>query len=341
MDERMHLSKKYFMFIICSFFLLSSLQADIVRCAALDIGSGETKLTIADVDTDLNKIIKIHYQDYTAVELREDLAISHDGNLSKQIETKLITVLNDYKNATVNLSPQQWFGIGTSVFRNAKNGREFLDRIKTETGISLYLAAQIEEGEIGFKSAVAASGLDANQIIAWDLGSGSFQITTMNGGELAMYGAEFAFVSALEVLIKTIREQTFNPKLSPNPVNSEEISLLSSVIQNEKLPAIPSWLSSGTKEVVSFGGYTSIFATGQLATGKELYTRAEILEAIEKFAGKSDDQLSTFPEPREAVVGLALLHAVMNHCGFNKMIYKRTNGSCEGLLIIPQYWRNE
>lgn len=324
--------------IVFSLIFITSVHADIVRRAAIDVGSAETKLTIADVDTETNKIIKVYYQDYKTVELRKDLATSHDGTLSKEIEMKLITALNDYKTSTAKFSPDQWFGVGTSVFRNAKNGQKFLEHIKTETGIKIHLAAQIEEGEIGFKSAVAASGLDTDQVIAWDSGSGSFQITTMNADQLEMYGAEFAFVPALEVLINTIRGETFYPDHTPNPITIDETHLLALIIQNEKLPPIPNWLALTDKKIVSFGGYTSIFSLGQIATGKETYTREELLDAIEKFAGKTDDQLTIFPVPQKAIVGLTLLYSVMNHCGINEMIYKRTNGGCEGLLIIPRYW---
>lgn len=324
--------------IIFSFIFITSIHADIVRRAAIDVGSAETKLTVADVDTETNKIIKIYYQDYKAVELRKDLAMSQDGTLSKEIEMKLVRTLNEFKAATIGFAPEQWFGVGTSVFRNAKNGQKFLDSIKTETGITIYLAAQIEEGEIGFKSAVAASGLDVDQVIAWDSGSGSFQITTMNGEQLDMYGAEFAFVPSLEVLIKRIRGEALSLDQTVNPISNDEMQQLISIIQNEKLPSIPNWLANTSKTIVTFGGSTSIFSLGQIATGKEAYTREELLAAIQKYTGKEDDQLSIFPEPKKAIVALILLYATMDHCGINEMVYKRTNGGCEGLLIIPRYW---
>src|ERR1700722_7110643 len=140
--------------LICCCFLNTCVQAEVVRRAAVDIGSAETKLTVADVDTETNKILVIYYKGCTLVELRRDLAISNDGTLSRQEEEELTNFLNDFIKSTSYLSPQQWFGIGTSVFRKAKNGQEFLNRITATTGIPLYLASQAEEGEIGFNSAV-------------------------------------------------------------------------------------------------------------------------------------------------------------------------------------------
>ena len=329
-------------FISLLFYTLASfspLQADIVRRAAIDIGSAETKLTIADVDTAAHKIMQIYYQEYRSVELRKDLAASQDGSLSLQIENRLIETLNNYKTATVALMPKEWFGIGTAVFRKASNGQEILDRIKQATGISIHLATQAEEGQIGFQSAVATSGLAADQVIAWDSGSGSFQITTLNGEHIDMYGAEFALVPALEVLTTEIRGKTFNQENSPNPILFEEVDLLANIIQNEKLPPVPNWLTETQKTLVSFGGETSIFSMGQIATGKHKFTRDELWNAIKHVAGKPDEALSIFPEPHKTVVGLTLLYSVMNHCNINAMEYAKTNGGCEGLLIINNYWK--
>lgn len=323
---------------LLNLFFISSIQADIVRRAAVDVGSGETKLTIADVDTETNRIVKVHYQDCKVVALRKDLATSLEGTLSKELEIKLLTTLKDFQTSTAKFSPDDWFGIGTSVFRSAKNGQQILEQIKTETGITIYLADQFEEGEIGFKSAVAASGLDANEIIAWDSGSSSFQITAIVDDQLEMYGAEFALVQAWEVLINTIRGGTLDTGYIMNPISLDETNLLSSIINNEKLPVIPNWLALTNKKIVCFGGYTSIFSVGQIATGKEVYTKNELLDAIGKFSGKKDDELSNFPDPRVAVLGLTLLYSVMDHCGINEIFYQKTNGGCEGLLIIPKYW---
>lgn len=316
------------------------LQADIIRRVAIDIGSAETKLTIADVDIDTHKIVKIYYQDYKSVELRKDLAASQDGRLSKRIENKLIDTLNSYKTLTNSFMPIEWCGIGTAVFRKANNSQEFLERVRHSTGVPVHIATQTEEGEIGFQSAVAASGLDANQVIAWDSGAGSFQITTLNNdNDINMYGAEFAFVPALEVLIKEIRREEFNQESSPNPISIEEIELLALIIKNQKLPSIPNWLVETQKTIVSFGGETSIFFVGQIATGRQKFTKNELWNAIKEFAGKTDEELSIFPEPRKAIVGLTLLYSVMNHCNIKTMEYVRTNsGCCEGLLVIEKYW---
>lgn len=312
----------------------NSAHADIVKRGAFDIGSGDTKITIADVDTDTNKIVKIHFQNYTTVPLRRDLASSADRTLSPEIQEHLIAVLQTY----LKYPADQWFGIGTSVFRTATNGMEVLERIKFETGMTIHLASQYEEGEIGFQTAVAVSGLEEDQVIAWDSGSGSFQITAKHEGKMEMYGEEFAFISALEVLFTTIRQQSFDRPVTPNPVTKEEIERLAQIIQTEKLSPSPGWLAESDKTVVGFGGPSSLFAFGHIATGKERYTDKEVSETLDNWTGKTDGELLHFLEPHESIVGLTLLYSVMKHCGIKEVIYYPANGSCEGLLIMPAYW---
>jgi exopolyphosphatase / guanosine-5'-triphosphate,3'-diphosphate pyrophosphatase len=70
---------------LLNLFFITGINADIVRRAAVDVGSGETKLTIADVDTETNRIVKVHHQDCKVVALRKDLATSLDGTLSKEL----------------------------------------------------------------------------------------------------------------------------------------------------------------------------------------------------------------------------------------------------------------
>lgn len=325
----------------CCFCLLEipSIQAEIVRRAAVDIGSGTTKLTIADINTDSDQIVHIWYQSIEPIELRRDLAASTDGYLSKNIEEELISTFKEMNTKTCQFAPQQWFGIGSSVFRTAKNGKQLLNRLKMDADVTIRLVSHVEEGEIGFNSAVAASKMNPEQVISWDSGTGSFQISTLIDGKIEVYGSEFGGVPALEALFVN-RKQPFNQHLSPNPVTMIEASELVKTI-NGKLPAVPQWLKTkGNKKIVGIGGIRSIFSLAEIAIGQSSYTKDQVWEAISKLCGSTDEQLAHFPEPKDTVVELILLYSVMTHCDIDTLSYFPTNGSCEGLLIMPHFWKN-
>jgi exopolyphosphatase / guanosine-5'-triphosphate,3'-diphosphate pyrophosphatase len=313
-----------------------STMLSVVTRAAIDVGSGDTKITVADVDLKNYQIINIWHKSVTAVELRKDLTTSIDGCLSKEIEQKLIRTIQAMQEEGMQFSPTQWTAVGTSVFRTANNGEEFLARVKAATGMDIRIVPQIEEGEVGFASAVAASREDQEGIIAWDSGSGSFQLTTLINGKLEMYGAEFGFVPALKALFD-YRKQPFHIGLSPNPVSSKEAMELIDTIC-KKLPPVSSWMVNNNKKIISFGGITSIFSVGKIATGNSSFTREEVMAAILQFSGTKDEQLSQFRRPHETMIALILLYAVMKQCGIEKVAYFTANGNCEGLLISPRYW---
>lgn len=303
--------------------------------AAFDIGSAKTKLTVAAVDTETNQIVHTFCQIVKGVELHKDLAASHEGHLSQEIQTQLISAIQEMKEEAASFAPQQWFGVGTSVFRKAKNGQQVLDRIKSETGVTIRLISQAEEGEIGFLSGVAVSQSSPEQVTIWDSGSGSFQMCTLIDQQIQMYGAEFAFVPALTTLF-TLRQQPYSQTLSPNPVCADDASRLSKAI-SAKLPTPSIWLNQ--KPIIAIGGHTSLFSLVAIAIQRTTYTKEQVWDVISNLCGKTDEQLTIFPEPAKVVVALVLLYSVMHHCKVERLSYCPTNGGCEGVLITPRFWQ--
>lgn len=312
--------------------------AEQVIRAAFDVGSGETKLTVAAVNPTTNKIITIFYQTFKKIELRKDLATSADNTLSQKAENDVIQAIKTMQAEVIHLEPKEWNGVATSVFRTAKNAQQFLDNVKAATGVEIRIVPQTEEGEIGFTTAVAASNEAADNIIAWDSGAGSFQMTTLINGSLEMYGAEFAFIPSLEALF-AYRNQPFSASVSPHPIYNHEVIDLIKIIK-QKLPPLPDWIVNNNKKIISFGG-RSIFELGKLAIGHAPFTKQEVLEIIFSLTGKTDADYSNFKyyNPKHIIVALTLLYAMMDHCGYEEIDYCNTNGNCEGLLIMPRFWQ--
>lgn len=305
--------------------------------AALDMGSGEIKITVADVDLLTNKIVTIWHQSKKRVPVRKDVAASPDNRLSPAIEEQVIDTILTMKENVKQFNAKEWVAVGTSVYRTAKNGQEFLDRVRRATGVVIHLLPQIEEAEIGFTTAVATSKESPDDAISWDSGSGSFQITKMLDGNLEMYGAEFAFVPALEAIF-AIRHQSFNNS-SPNPISKNEALELIKSIQS-KLPATPQWLTNSNKSLIGIGGDAGdLFHIGSVATGKRSFTKEDIFKAISELSGKTDEQLrDQFVLPEKTIIALSLIYAIMDHCNLKEVTYFPTFGNCEGVLITPRFW---
>jgi len=297
--------------------------------AALDIGSGGTKLSVGDIDPVTNRILRIRDEIVIGVKLRRDLALNPDGLLSDQIQGELIRTIKQLKDRVSKFEPVQLSAVATSVFRTAKNGLEVLKKMEDATGVRVRLLSQNEEGEIGFASAIAASQEAKESIIVWDSGSGSFQLTTYMNDNIEMYGAEFGMTPAYERLF-AIRGQPVALGIPIPPVSLDEALLLSEVIRAE-LPYAPEWTSSGHKHVVAIGG-SSIFSRAATAIGKLEYHKEEVFQAMVDACSKNNEELSPL------IVSLALLYTVMDHCSIETLTYCKTNGSTEGLLTTPKIW---
>lgn len=304
-------------------------EPHLVTRAAIDIGSGGTKFTVGEIDPQTNRIVRIRDEVVMSIKLRQDLAMNSSEELSDHIQKELIDTIKQLQNRINSFAPAQVSAVGTSVFRTAKNGPELLKKIEEETGITVRLLSQDEEGEIGFASAMAIGHEHKEEIIVWDSGSGSFQLTAYVDGKLEMYGAEFGMTPALERLF-AIRKQPIVLGTRIPPVSLDEAMLLSDVIRSE-LPCPSEWISS-SKQVVAIGR-NSIFSKTATALGNLTFIKEEVLKGIAEACNKNDEALSSL------IVAMTFLYTVMDHCGIQELTYYRTNGSTEGLLITPRFWK--
>lgn len=261
------------------------------------------------------------------MQLSKDLASNADGYLSQKIEQDLINAVNAMKEEVAQYRPQKWVGIGTSVFRKAKNAQEVRDRVCAATGLDLQIIPQDLEAALGFATAVAASNEAPERVMAWDSGSSSFQITSMINGKMEMYGTEFGYVNSVEALF-SLRNIPYSQHAEIGVVSHSEAFGLIEAIKN-KLPPPSSWIANSDKRLVAVGGW-SMFSIAKESIGHSPFTKEEVLVEIHK--------LCETPDEKHYIPAFALLYAVMDHCGFEQVEYIRTNGSCEGLTISPQYW---
>lgn len=173
-----------------------------MRRAAFDIGSGQIKMQVSDVDITSNKIINVLLTDAMYVGLRENLANSLDGRLSVEIQNKTVGVISELIKKAAYFSPEAYHAIATEGLRLAKNRDELVKRIENETGVPVTIVSQEEEGVLGFISAVSEADVDLDKAVVWDIGGGSFQITAMCGGQYSVYLGRFGKTPMKNAMLK-------------------------------------------------------------------------------------------------------------------------------------------
>lgn len=302
--------------------------------AALDIGSGQTKITVADVNTASNKIVRIHKQSVNFVFLRKDLAMSPQGVLSKIIQNHLIETLNEMQHASAIFNPEKWIAAGTSVFRQAKNTQEFIDETEKATGIKIKVISQTEEAEIGFHSALGVSCEERENIISLDVGSGSFQISCWINGKLHMYGSEIGSQASFDALFG-LRKQVFSIDHEIHPISYKEVFGIVESIKSRLHPP-PEWLVNNTRKIIAIGN-GNIFPIAWQNKKNLEFTSQDLMQGVLQIIKKQREDIWQFKDPGSAII-LLLYHTLMEHCGIKKIHYHVTNGGCEGLLTQEQYW---
>jgi len=176
------------------FFVISiftQVHADVERRAAIDIGSGGTKVAIADVDTETNQIVQIVLDTSFPVPYQASLDKSVDGTFDVETKELGLKTFKEIKEIADQYQVHKIVAIATSAFRKANNSKGFISEIEKQTQIHVQIIPQREEGEIAFFSALASGEFNREEAVVWDIGTGSLQITTANAsGDLTVYMGE-------------------------------------------------------------------------------------------------------------------------------------------------------
>lgn len=308
--------------------------------AAVDVGSGGLKVTVAKINPFSQKIHQILYAKEHCVPLKRDLQVGGNAEFSQAIQQLAINTIANLQKEISSHQPTEWRGIATAASRQATNAQEMYDKIEQQLGVNISIISQNEEGRLGFMTAAAVSGINPEQLISFDSGSGSFQLTTIIDQKLQVVEGQLGHIPSLEALME-IRGQTLDLQTPPKTVQLDEVEILVKMLQ-KKLPplsdAFKEKLKNPQAPIIGIGNENFIFAMGAAGVGKNTYTKQELAEAIKAHAGKPPEEMDKFSKPHEAVLGMVLLFSIMDGMGIDQITYCYANGSCEGLLVDPHYW---
>ncbi|WP_434744971.1 Ppx/GppA phosphatase family protein [Candidatus Pantoea rara] len=286
--------------LFCSLLFTTAAEAD--HCqqirAGLDIGSGTTKIAVARVNVCQLRIEKVLYQDQRAIAWNDALAHSADNQLNPAITQEGAAALKQLVEHAQRFHPQRISGVATAVFRNASNGQAVIDALQRQSGAHISIISQQQEAKLGFLSAKAAlndPSIRDEQLLVWDIGGGSMQMTTWRqqaGKPVAdIYQGKLASVT-LKNFILTVLKNTPEAS-SPNPIGSWRQSVLRFVqfyAANEVSPQIKQDVAS--RRVIGIGGVHGFSVRNQLPGKPSRYTLAALSKLSQQQVWKGDSELS-------------------------------------------------
>mgnify|MGYP000140159880 CR=1 FL=1 len=317
-------------------------NADIERRSAIDIGSGGTKVAIADVDTESNQIIEILLDTSFPVPYQASLDISEDGTFDLETKELGMKTFKEIKELTSLYEVEKIAAVATSAFRKSNNSKSFIAEVKKQTGIDIKIIPQREEGEIAYSSALASGEFNPEETIVWDIGTGSLQIATTNAAndDLTIYmGEQMGSVAFKNYIISAVQENDLEEVASPNPMSEDDLKMADSYARafgRKAYPIIKQKIQNQAT-VVGIGRlfYNSI---RPIASEDGIITRSGLRNFIQNSLNKTDEELNN-PYSSVDVSNCILTLAIMKSLHIQEILPVETT-TTRGLLILPEYWEN-
>lgn len=308
--------------------------------AAIDIGSGATKLRIAQIDTIKNKVQKIILDQAFTVPYQEHLEKSPDQTFDETVMQIGLNAIKKCKELSLQYEASKIIAIATESFRKAKNAKLFIKKVFDETSVPIHVIDQDLEGKLAFKAAAAQIESLDSQIIVWDIGGGSLQLISPSSPEQYItYLGHHASIPFKNDVIKNIQGRDPDQASSPNPMTEEEIFLARFKARKTAASVGEEFIKKISKNDTIIVGVGSIFNYRilPLVEKHSPFHRRELLQAVEKLEGKTDETLGGGDFVNVAVTNPILILGFMEMLDIEHMEILDVNNA-DGSFIHEAFW---
>ena len=139
--------------------------------AVIDIGSNSGRVVVLEVDRAGH--LRLLTGSRAALRLVHD--VDERRRLSTESMARTLDAVRDFHAIASGAGARRIVAVATAAIRDARNGRAFIHRIRTELGVRVDIIDGAEEARLGFAGAVR--GLPVASGLLFDLGGGSMQIS--------------------------------------------------------------------------------------------------------------------------------------------------------------------
>lgn len=270
------------------------LPEGVERRATIDVGSGGTKVLIADVNVNTQEIVNVIFENSFSVPYQASLEKSADGHFDAEVKEQGLQVFHQIKTLLNNHQVQKVSAVATEAFRKSTNGCSFANSIHHETGIPLHIISQEQEGILAFNSAIAVSKVNVEKAIVWDIGTGSFQMTTKKENEFNIFTKGLGSVPFKNHIIDQIQGKDPSAITTPNPLSQEDYKkagCFARWLAKKADPNLKAKIKMSDVEIIGIG---RLFLKSVLphVSQDSTITRKELRNFIRSSLGKMDQDLN-------------------------------------------------
>jgi exopolyphosphatase / guanosine-5'-triphosphate,3'-diphosphate pyrophosphatase len=142
-----------------------------MRTAVVDIGTNSTRLLVADVDPATGAVEDLH-RESQVTRLGEE--VDAGGKLSEEAIDRVVATLSDYRATIDWYECEANMAVLTSAVRDASNGAEFTERVRSGYGLDARVLSGDEEAQLTFLGAMSdRDGASTEPTVVIDIGGGS------------------------------------------------------------------------------------------------------------------------------------------------------------------------
>ena len=146
------------------------------RVGVIDVGSNSVRLVVYDV---LGRAMQPRFNEKVLAALGKNL--NDTGKLSKDGIEMTLSALSRFASITRAQKVDTLFAFATAAVREASDGKEFVDKVKKETGIQLRILSGTDEARYAAQGVLVGSpGVDG---VAGDLGGSSLELARLANGK--------------------------------------------------------------------------------------------------------------------------------------------------------------
>jgi len=148
------------------------------RIAAIDIGSNSVRLVVAEVLPSGGYRVLDEERENT----RLAASMVATGKLSDSAVESTITALRRFTSIANGYNVARVAAIATSAVRDAENGPEFCQRVRSELDLDIEVITSEEEARLAFLSVQRAFDVSGREVAVADIGGGSTEIILASSG---------------------------------------------------------------------------------------------------------------------------------------------------------------
>jgi exopolyphosphatase/guanosine-5'-triphosphate,3'-diphosphate pyrophosphatase len=142
-----------------------------MRTAVVDIGTNSTRLLVADVDPETGAVEDLHRESQVT---RLGDKVDAGGKLSEEAIGRVKATLTAYRATIDRFECETNMAVLTSAVRDASNGAEFTDLVRSEFDLNARVLSGDEEAQLTFLGAMSdRDGASSEPTVVIDIGGGS------------------------------------------------------------------------------------------------------------------------------------------------------------------------